>query len=445
MWKLGKLNEISDEQAREDLGAALGADDGDRRPLGARWPTARRAGPGRRRRAGRDRRREVPAALARRGRPAARQGDRHLLDLHRRARPQRLDLHRARRRLDRRRLRRGALVGGRRALRPAARRRAGVREADARRGRRELGDPEQLGARRARRRASGSWASATASTAPRTRARGSSSATAQELGSPQVEVAEQLEAGRARRRCSERHPERVLETNVEYYSAVVLDVAEIPPPLAPAMFACSRVAGWSAHILEQKRTGRLIRPSARYVGPGRRDRSSVGLTPRRGRGAGRRARRERATSASSPSCAREWDGRARGGGAVGRLPRARGRLPRDRPVPLPPEDRAAAARARGREPGLPRLGAALARAALARPPGRRSTSSGRCCTSSRTRDDNEAVRRLAIVALRNGSPQRDTIVAARRGSPRTTSSSQRDCGRPPRRSPQGSTKRAKTR
>jgi citrate synthase len=68
----------------------------------------------------------------------------------------------------------------------------------------------------------------------------------------------------------ERHPERVLATNVEYYSAVVLDSAEIPPPLAPAMFACSRVAGWSAHILEQKRTGRLFRPSARYVGPAER-------------------------------------------------------------------------------------------------------------------------------------------------------------------------------
>ncbi|TML51614.1 MAG: hypothetical protein E6G16_07005 [Actinobacteria bacterium] len=51
-------------------------------------------------------------------------------------------------------------------------------------------------------------------------------------------------------------------------AALVLDIAEVPPPLAPAMFACSRVAGWSAHILEQKRTGRLFRPSARYVGPG---------------------------------------------------------------------------------------------------------------------------------------------------------------------------------
>ena len=90
--------------------------------------------------------------------------------------------------------------------------------------------------------------------------------TARELGSPQVEIAERLEAA-ALKALEERHPERPLRTNVEYYSAVVLDVAEIPPPLAPAMFACSRVAGWSAHILEQKRTGRLFRPSARYVGP----------------------------------------------------------------------------------------------------------------------------------------------------------------------------------
>ncbi|MHB1242118.1 MAG: citrate/2-methylcitrate synthase, partial [Gaiellaceae bacterium] len=59
------------------------------------------------------------------------------------------------------------------------------------------------------------------------------------------------------------------------YSAVVLDSAEIPPPLAPAMFACSRVAGWSAHILEQKRTGRLFRPSATYVGPAARSAASV--------------------------------------------------------------------------------------------------------------------------------------------------------------------------
>ena len=67
----------------------------------------------------------------------------------------------------------------------------------------------------------------------------------------------------------------MLATNVEFWSAVVLDVAEIPPPMAPAMFALSRTAGWSAHILEQKRLGRLIRPSARYVGPGARSLSTV--------------------------------------------------------------------------------------------------------------------------------------------------------------------------
>ncbi|HET6684835.1 MAG TPA: citrate synthase 2 [Gaiella sp.] len=98
--------------------------------------------------------------------------------------------------------------------------------------------------------------------------------TARDLGSPQIEIAERLEEA-ALAELERRHPERPLKTNVEYYSALVLDVAEIPPPLAPAMFACSRVAGWSAHILEQKRTGRLFRPSARYVGPGSRSLSAV--------------------------------------------------------------------------------------------------------------------------------------------------------------------------
>src|SRR5919106_1725366 len=98
--------------------------------------------------------------------------------------------------------------------------------------------------------------------------------TAKELGAPLIDVAEELEET-ALKALQERYPDRVLATNVEYYSALVLDVAEIPPALAPAMFACSRVAGWSAHILEEKRTGRLVRPSARYVGPGSRSLASV--------------------------------------------------------------------------------------------------------------------------------------------------------------------------
>jgi citrate synthase len=99
--------------------------------------------------------------------------------------------------------------------------------------------------------------------------------TAKELDAPNVEVAEELETV-ALKALQERSPDRVLATNVEYYSAIVLEVAEIPPPLVPAMFACSRVAGWSAHILEQKRTGRLFRPSARYVGPTERSLAAVG-------------------------------------------------------------------------------------------------------------------------------------------------------------------------
>jgi citrate synthase len=90
--------------------------------------------------------------------------------------------------------------------------------------------------------------------------------TAKELGSARFEIAEELEQV-ALAELHRRKPDRVLATNVEFWSAVVLDVAGVPPPLAPAMFACSRTAGWSAHVLEQKRLGRLVRPSALYVGP----------------------------------------------------------------------------------------------------------------------------------------------------------------------------------
>jgi citrate synthase len=89
--------------------------------------------------------------------------------------------------------------------------------------------------------------------------------TAKELGAPRYEVALALEKA-ALAELHERHPERVLETNVEFWAAIVLDFAEVPGPLFTSMFTAARTAGWSAHILEQKRTGRLIRPSARYIG-----------------------------------------------------------------------------------------------------------------------------------------------------------------------------------
>jgi citrate synthase len=99
--------------------------------------------------------------------------------------------------------------------------------------------------------------------------------TAQELASSRVEVALALEKA-ALAALRAKSPDRPLETNVEFWAAVVLDVAEIPPPMYPALFGCARVAGWSAHIIEQKKTGRLIRPSARYIGPAARPLESVG-------------------------------------------------------------------------------------------------------------------------------------------------------------------------
>jgi citrate synthase len=98
--------------------------------------------------------------------------------------------------------------------------------------------------------------------------------TARELGSTRFEVAEKLEEA-ALAELHERQPDRVLATNVEFWSAVVMDYAEVPAHMFTSMFTCARTAGWSAHILEQKRTGRLIRPSSRYIGPGPRKPSEV--------------------------------------------------------------------------------------------------------------------------------------------------------------------------
>lgn len=90
---------------------------------------------------------------------------------------------------------------------------------------------------------------------------------AQRLGAPRYEVAVALENA-ALEELHARRPDRVLATNVEFWAAVMLDFAGVPASMFTPMFTCARVAGWSAHIMEQKRTGRLVRPSARYIGEG---------------------------------------------------------------------------------------------------------------------------------------------------------------------------------
>ncbi|MEY2478936.1 MAG: citrate synthase [Actinomycetota bacterium] len=98
--------------------------------------------------------------------------------------------------------------------------------------------------------------------------------TARELKAPRAEVAEALEQA-ALKELRERRPDRVLETNVEFWAAIVLDFAEVPANLFTSMFTCARTGGWSAHILEQKKTGRLIRPSAIYTGPAARPATDI--------------------------------------------------------------------------------------------------------------------------------------------------------------------------
>ena len=70
---------------------------------------------------------------------------------------------------------------------------------------------------------------------------------------------------------AEKHPDRALKTNVEYYAAPVLQGVGLSPDLFPATFSLARHAGWTAHVLEQAADNRLIRPDVRYIGPAERD------------------------------------------------------------------------------------------------------------------------------------------------------------------------------
>ena len=97
------------------------------------------------------------------------------------------------------------------------------------------------------------------------------------LGAPLLDAAQALERA-ALQELADRRPGRVVATNVEFWTAVLLDFADVPPAMFTPMFACARTAGWSAHILEQKATGRMIRPSSRYTGAAARPVSAVATT-----------------------------------------------------------------------------------------------------------------------------------------------------------------------
>jgi citrate synthase len=83
---------------------------------------------------------------------------------------------------------------------------------------------------------------------------------------PLYDLARSVEAT-ALRLLRERKPDRRLDTNVEFYTALLLHGLEFPPELFTPTSAVGRVLGWSAHCLEQLREGRLIRPESTYIGP----------------------------------------------------------------------------------------------------------------------------------------------------------------------------------
>jgi citrate synthase len=85
------------------------------------------------------------------------------------------------------------------------------------------------------------------------------------MKTPRLALARAVEAAAAQL-LQERYPDRPLKANVEFYTAVLLDAIGLPTELFSACFAIGRVVGWCAHVDEQRRFGRLIRPQSKYVG-----------------------------------------------------------------------------------------------------------------------------------------------------------------------------------
>ena len=89
---------------------------------------------------------------------------------------------------------------------------------------------------------------------------------ARSLGGPLVEFATEVERT-AVDVLGQLKPGRRLYTNVEFYAGVVMETCGVPRDMFTPTFAASRTIGWSSHVLEQAADNRLIRPTARYVGP----------------------------------------------------------------------------------------------------------------------------------------------------------------------------------
>ncbi len=85
-------------------------------------------------------------------------------------------------------------------------------------------------------------------------------------GSERLEIAEAVERA-AVSALSAAHPGRRVYTNVDFYGAIVLETAGLEPDLFTPAFALARTAGWTAHVLEQAGSNRLIHPDLRYDGP----------------------------------------------------------------------------------------------------------------------------------------------------------------------------------
>ncbi|MBD0838161.1 citrate synthase/methylcitrate synthase [Streptomyces sp. TRM68416] len=90
---------------------------------------------------------------------------------------------------------------------------------------------------------------------------------AQGFGGPRVDFAVEVER-RVEAILAELKPGRELHTNVEFYAGVVMELCGLPREMFTPTFAAARVVGWSANILEQAEDSKIIRPVARYVGPG---------------------------------------------------------------------------------------------------------------------------------------------------------------------------------